>query len=328
MSRLPITIATWDYDRVRPLVDGRVRVEGCDVNYITMPVEECFERAYFHGAFEVAEIGFSPYLIALSRGTPPYVAVPAFLSRMFRHSAVYIRSDRGIAGPADLKGKRVGVPEYQQTAALWTRGALEHEFGVHARDMEWWMERVPSHSHRGAVGFEPPPGVVIRQVPAEKNLGGMIVAGEIDAIVHYIANPNLVDRSRLDLAREPAVRPLFPDPLAEGVRYYQKTGLLPINHGMVLKRSVYDRHPWVVLNLLKAFDRANEIAEQERLAHAQYHIATGLADAERLRTPLVRHGVKANRRVLETAAQYSQEQGLTTRRVKLEELFAPSALEQ
>ena len=133
MSRLPITIATWDYDRVRALVDGRVRVEGCDVNYLTMPVEECFERAFFHGEFDVAEIGFSPYLIALSRGTCPYVAIPAFLSRMFRHSVVYIRTDRGIEGPADLRGKRIGVPEYQMSAVLWFRGYLQDEYGIAAQ---------------------------------------------------------------------------------------------------------------------------------------------------------------------------------------------------
>ena len=121
-----------------------------------------------------------------------------------------------IEKPADLKGKRVGVPEYQQTAALWTRGALEHEFGVRARDMEWWMERVPSHSHRGAVGFEPPPGVTIKQVPAEKSLGSMMLAGEIDATVHYIRRTNLVDRSTADLAAHPEIRPLFADPVAEG----------------------------------------------------------------------------------------------------------------
>ena len=137
MSRLPITIATWDYDRVRALTDGRVQVEGCDVNYITMPVEECFERAYFHGEFEVAEIGFSPYLIALSRGVAPYVAVPAFLSRMFRHSAVYIRTDRAIEGPADLRGKRVGVPEYQMSAVMWFRGYLQDEFGIAAKEINW-----------------------------------------------------------------------------------------------------------------------------------------------------------------------------------------------
>ena len=122
--------------------------------------------------------------------------------------------------------------------------------------------------------------------------------------------------------------PLFADPLAEGVRYYRKTGLLPINHGMVAKRSLVEQHPWIVLNVLKAFERANDIAERERVEHAQYHIATGLIGADALRTQLVKHGVKANRLVLETAAQYSQEQGLTPRRVRLEELFAPSAIEQ
>src|SRR6202011_6317194 len=122
MSRLSITVATWDYDRVRAIFDGRVRVEGCDVNYLTMPVEECFERAFFHGEFEVAEIGFSPYLIALSRGEAPYVAVPAFLSRTFRHSAIYVRNDRDIERPQELRGTRIGVAEYQMAAAMWVRG--------------------------------------------------------------------------------------------------------------------------------------------------------------------------------------------------------------
>src|SRR3954467_3047383 len=135
MGRLPITIATWDYDRVRALTDGRVQVEGCDVNYITMPVEECFERAYFHGEFEVAEIGFSPYLIALSRGVAPYVEEPAFLSRMFRHSGAYSRSERVSEGRADLRGKRWGVPEYQMSAVRWFRGFLQDEFGIASKDI-------------------------------------------------------------------------------------------------------------------------------------------------------------------------------------------------
>jgi len=209
--------------------------------------------------------------------------------------------------------------------------ALQHEFGVAPKDMEFWMERVPTHSHRGAVGFSAPPGVTIRQIPPEKSIGSMMLCGEVDAVIHYIVNANLVDRSTADLWSHPDVKPLFPDPVAEGVRYYGKTGVLPINHGMVIRRELAERHPWAVLNLLKAFDRASEIAERQRLEHAAYHIATGLvaAEAERgLRTPLVRHGVKANRKVLETAAQYSFEQGLTPRRVSLEEVFAPSTLEQ
>jgi 4,5-dihydroxyphthalate decarboxylase len=158
-----------------------------------------------------------------------------------------------------------------------------------------------------------------------------MLSGEIDAVIHYIVNPNLVDRSTADLWNHPDIATLFADPVAEGVRYYRKTGILPINHGMVIKRDIVERHPWAVLNLLKAFERANEIAERERMEHAAYHVATGLIPGEAaagLRTPLVRHGVKANRAVLETAAQYSVEQGLTPRRVGLEEVFAESTLEQ
>src|SRR5262249_6929265 len=158
---------------------------------------------------------------------------PIFTTRRFFHAGILVRRDAGIDKPSDLKGKRVGVPEYQQTAALWTRGVLQHEFGVEPRDMEFWMERVPSHSHRSAAGFNAPPGVIIHQVPAEKNLGGMMLSGELQAVIHYIVDPNLVDRSTADLWSHPEIRPLFPDPLAEGVRYYRKSGIFPINHGMV-----------------------------------------------------------------------------------------------
>ena len=314
--------------RTAPLFDGRVQPDGIELLASEVFPSELFWRQLKFGDFDLAEMSMSTLMMAVAAGDERWLGIPVFTTRKLFHTEILARRAAGIEKPADLKGKRVGVPEYQQTAALWTRGALEHEFGVHARDLEWWMERVPSHSHRGAVGFTPPPGVTIRQVPAEKSLGTMMLAGEIDATVHYIANANLVDRSRVDLWNHPDIRPLFADPVAEGIRYYRKTGLLPINHGMIVKLSLAERHPWIVLNVLKAFERANEIAERERLEHAQYHIATGLVAVDALRTPLVRHGVKANRLVLETAAQYSQEQGLTPRRVRLEELFAPSAMEQ
>jgi len=325
---LVISIGMAANPRTWPIFDGRVKADGIDL--VPSPVfpSELFWRQLKFGDFDVSEMSMSSLMMAVAAGDARWVGIPIFTTRKLFHTEILVRRDSGVEKPADLKGRRVGVPEYQQTAALWTRGALEHEFGVRARDMEWWMERTPTHSHRSAIGFEPPAGVTIHQVPAEKSLGGMIVAGEIDAIVHYISNRNLVDRSRIDLHGHPDVRPLFPDPIAEGVRYWKKTGLLPINHGMVAKREIAEKHPWIVLNLLKAFDEANAIAERERLEHAQYHVATGLASAEPLATPLVRHGVRANRLVLETAAQYSQEQGLTPRRVKLDELFAPSALEQ
>ncbi len=325
---LQLSIGMAENPRTWPIFDGRVKADGIDLLPSEVFPSELFWRQLKFGDFDLAEMSMSTLMMAVAAGDQRFVGIPVFTTRKLFHTEILVRRAAKIEKPADLKGKRVGVPEYQQTAALWTRGALEHEFGVKARDMEWWMERVPSHSHRGAVGFEPPPGVTIKQVPAEKSLGSMMLSGEIDATVHYIRRTNLVDRSTADLAGHPEIRPLFPDPVAEGVRYYRKTGLLPINHGMVLKREIAERHPWVVLNVLKAFERASELAERERLEHARYHIDTGHAFAESLRTPLVKHGVKANRLVLETAAQYSQEQGLTPRRVKLEELFAPSALEQ
>ena len=326
--KLQLSIGMAANPRTAPIFDGRVQPDGIELVASEVFASELFWRQLKFGDFDIAEMSMSTLMMALAAGDERWLGIPVFTTRKLFHTEILVRRAAGIEKPADLKGKRVGVPEYQQSAALWTRGALEHEFGVHARDMEWWMERVPSHSHRGAIGFTPPPGVTIRQVPAEKNLGTMMLAGEIDATVHYLANANLVDRSRIDLWNHPEIRWLFADPLAEGVRYYRKTGLLPINHGMVVKRSLAERHPWIVLNVLKAFVRANDIAERERLEHAQYHIAAGLLAPETVRTQLVKHGVKANRLVLETAAQYSQEQGLTPRRVRLEELFAPSALDQ
>src|SRR5215470_11381563 len=182
MGRLSLTVATWDYDRVRPLVDGRIRFEGCDVNYLTMPVEECFERAYFHGEFEIAEIGFSPYLIALSRGITPYVAVPAFLSRMFRHSAVYIRADRRIAGPADLRGKRVGVPEYQMTAVMWFRGYLQDEHNIAAGDINWVQAGLEIPGRRDKFPLDLPPGFPLVSM-SHLTLTEMLADGRLDEVI-------------------------------------------------------------------------------------------------------------------------------------------------
>ena len=259
------------------------------------------------------------------------VGLPIFTTRRFFHADILVRRNSKIETPSDLKGRRVGVPEYQQTAALWTRGALQHEFGVEPCDMEFWMERTPSHSHRSAVGFETPPGVTIRQIPADKSIGSIMLSGELEAVLHYLGNPNLVDRSTADLWHHPQIKSLFPDLAAEGIRYYRKSGLFPINHGMVIRAEIAQRHPWAILNLLKAFGRANDIADRERMEHAQYHLDAGLLPpeaAQSLRSALVCHGVKANRLVLETVALYSHEQGLTPRRVELEDLFAASTLEQ
>jgi 4,5-dihydroxyphthalate decarboxylase len=242
-----------------------------------------------------------------------------------------VRRDAHIETPLDLKSKRIGVPEYQQTAALWTRGALQHEFGVSPKDIEFWMERLPSHSHGAATGFLPPPGVAIHQIPLEKNIGTMMLSGELEAAIYYLGHPNLVDRSTADLWHHPDIKLLFEDPVAEGIRYYRKTGIFPINHAMVIKREVYEKHPWTVLNLLKAFEQANDIANKQRMEHVAYYFAAGLLPGqvrEGLASSIVQYGVKANRLVLEAAARYSYEQGLTPRLMALEEVFAPNVMEQ
>jgi 4,5-dihydroxyphthalate decarboxylase len=225
----------------------------------------------------------------------------------------------------------MGVPEYQQTAALWTRGYLQHEYGIHARDMEFWMERNDDHSQGALTGFKPPADVKVNYIPNDTSMGEMLVQGKLHGALRYLANTNnLVDRSSIDLYKHPDFKTLYPDPHAEGVRFYQKTGIYPINHGMIVKRDIAEKHPWVILNLFKAFQKANDLAEKARKEAVEYHLETGLLPTEArkaLATPLIRHGIQANRKVLETTAQWSFEQGLTPRLMKLEELFAPSTLE-
>ena len=328
---LQLSIGMASNPRPWPVFDGRVKPEGIDLVPSRIFPSELFWRQLRFADFDVSEMSFSSLIMARSKGDERWTGLPVFTTRKIYHAAILVRRDAGIESPADLKGKRVGVPEYQQTAALWARGALQHEFGVEPRQMQFWMERMPSHSHRGALGFTSPPGVTINQIPPEKSLGGMMLSGELDAALHYIVDPNLVDRSTADLWNHPDIKPLFPDPVAEGIRYYRKTGILPINHGMVIRREIAEKHPWTVLNLLKAFEQANDIANRERVEHAEYHLVTGLLPREAreaLRTPLVRHGIKANRTTLETAAQYSHEQSLTERPVGLDEVFAASAMEE
>ena len=317
--------------RTWPVIDGRARVDGVDLIPSIVAASELFWRQLRFADFDVSEMSISSFMIARSHGDDRWVGLPIFTTKRFFHTELLVRKDARIDRPADLKGKRVGVLEYQQTAALWVRGALEHEFGVRPQDMEFWMERTPSHSHGGATGFVPPPGVTIHQIPVEQNVGTMMLAGALDAALFYHTAPTLVHRSAVDLHGHPEIRTLFPDPYAEGVRYFRKTGIFPINHAMVLRRELAERHPWLVLNLLKAFDRANAIADAERLEHVEYYLAAGLLPPEaghELRLPLLRHGIAANRNVLEAAAQYSHEQGLTPRRMTLPELFAASTLDQ
>jgi 4,5-dihydroxyphthalate decarboxylase len=322
---LQLSIGITNNPRTWPIIDGTVKPDGIDLIPTVLHPSELFWRQLHFAEFAVAEMSCSSFMIALGRGDVRFVGLPIFTTRRFFHSSILVARKAGIDEPADLKGKRVGVPEYQQTAALWARGVLAHEFGVTPADIEFWMERTPEKSHGGATGFTPPPGVVVRQIPADQSIGSMMLAGELDAALHYLSGRNLVDRSRADLASHPDFKYLFADPIAEGIRYYRKTGLFPINHQAVVRRDIFEKEPWVVLNLLKAFTRANDIANAQRLEHVDYHLATGLLSGD-AKTPLLHHGVKANRKVIETIAQYSLEQGLTQRLIKIEELYAPNAL--
>jgi 4,5-dihydroxyphthalate decarboxylase len=258
------------------------------------------------------------------------VALPIYTSRTFFHTNILVRTDRGIAKPEDLRGKRVGVPEYQQTAALWSRGILEHEFGVSARDIEWFMERGPEKSHGGATGFKPPEGVRLNHIPASTNIGEMLANGELDATLLYLSNRNLVDRSTIDLDTVDCVQPLFRDKQLETRRYFAKSGIYPINHTVVIKRELYERHPWLALNLYHAFVAAKHEVEKETAETLQSYFDTGLIDPAGQRALLgdpKAYGMKASRKVIETIAQFVHEQGLTDRRVAVEEVFAPSTLE-
>ncbi len=326
MSRLPITIATWDYDRVRALTDGRVKVEGCDVNYITMPVEECFERAFFHGEFEVAEIGFSPFLISLSRGPTPYVAVPVFLSRMFRHSAVYIRTDRGINGPADLRGKRIGVPEYQMSAVMWFRGYLKDEFGIEPKECSWLQAGLENPGRRDKFPLNLPESfpLVSRN---DVSLSALLDDGELDAVISA-RTPSCYAKGH------PQVRRLFPDYRAAERDYYKKTGIFPIMHALGVRRDIYENNRWLPASLYKAFLKAKRLADAEFAETTALKIGLPWITAEYEATVAAMgpdfwsYGADANYKTLATMARYSYEQGLAIRLVKVEEMFAEGNLSE
>jgi 4,5-dihydroxyphthalate decarboxylase len=320
MSRLPITIATWDYDRVRALTDGRVHIEGCDVNYLTMPVEECFERAYFHGEFDVAEIGFSPYLIALSRGLTPYVAIPVFLSRTFRHSAVYIRTDRGIEAPGDLFGKRIGVPEYQMSAVMWFRGYLQDEHDIAAQDINWVQAGLENAGRRDKFPLNLPPGFPLVTL-GEETLNEMLADGRLDAVMSARRPPCFINGHS-------KVRRLFPDYRSVERDYYLRTRIFPIMHAVGIKRQLLEKHRWLAASVYKAFLQAKRLAEAEFAESAALKIGLPWVTAEFEETGRIMgqdfwpYGVSENYKALSTMARYSYEQGLAVRLLTVEEMFA------
>jgi 4,5-dihydroxyphthalate decarboxylase len=330
MGALQLSLIMGANDRSRPVLDGSIGPDGIDLTCSTAHPSEIFWRQLHFKEFDVSEMSLSSLLMATAHGNRDWIGLPIFTSRRFFHTGVWVRVASGIDEPQDLKGKRVGVPEYQQTAALWSRGVLKHEFGVEPENLDWWMERTEERSHGGATGFQPPAGIRFNRIPADQSIGSMLVEGKLDATLLYLTSNNLVDRSRIELDGNSAFRLLFPDPVAEGQRYYRKTGIFPINHGMVVRRSIYEEHPWVALNLFNAFRQAKEKVTARVRDLVSTHLELGLLgpDArEALDVDPYPYGVKSNQKVLETVAQYSYEQGLTPRLMQMDEIFAPSTLD-
>lgn len=329
MAKLKLTCALSSNPRTQPIHDGHVRAEAIELETTALHPSEMFFRQLKYAEFDVSEMSCSSLSIATSQGPTQWVGIPVFTTRMFFHADILVRTDRGIEKPADLAGKKMGVPEFQQTAALWTRAALRSEFGVDPRSMHWHMERNPDQSHGGATNFTPPAGIDLQYVPKEKNLGQMIMDGELDA-TRWINARNLIDRSVVDPRTSPNVRYLFPDPAAEAKRYFAKTNIYPINHCVVVRRSIVEKYPWVVLNLYSMFEAAKAYSYRSLDTSLEPYFESGLLDAgdkSALRTDLMPYGVKRNRHVLETITRSNFEDGLAGRQVGLDELFSPNTMD-
>jgi 4,5-dihydroxyphthalate decarboxylase len=329
LSSLDLPIALSVNERTKPILQGRVSAQGLRLLPTGVHPSEIFWRQLKYKDFAASEMSMSSLLIATSQGDRTWAAIPVFTTREFYHTRILVRIDSGIETPADLKGKRVGVPEYQQTAAIWSRGILDEEFGVNARDITWHMERTPEVSHGGSTGFKPPAGVTLHRIPTSTNIGEMLINGDLDATLIYLTDKNLVDRSRVDVLSSGKVRRLF-DLNTEGARYFKKTGIYPINHGLVVRRDLLEQHPWIALNLYKAFSEAKELAHAQASGYLGSYLAAGLLGpdaADGLKQDPQPYGFKAARPVLERLTEHLVRQGLTPTRVRLEDVFWPSTLD-
>jgi 4,5-dihydroxyphthalate decarboxylase len=261
-----------------------------------------------------------------------------FPSRSFFQNLLWYHVDSGIREPSDVAGKRWGVPEYQQTAVLWARGILEHDFGVPQLSVDWFMERSEAVSHAGATGFSPPEGIRFQRVPEDDSLSAMLVNRRLDVTLAF-GDPRRGEVSMIDRGAQRAssegdwskVKPLFPDPIAEGTRYFRQHGFIPVNHTYAIRGDVFKRYPWLAFNLYSAFVKA-KAAAMERLAEEMpTSLVWGREYLKQTRAALTEdpfpYGVSANRAMLETLINYSFEQGLTKRKLTVEEMFAPSTLD-
>ena len=329
-TNLTLSLGFSTSPRSEPVLDGTVEPEGIHFVCSRLTPGELFKRQLAHQEFDVSEMSISSLLMITAQGDTNWVAVPIFATRTFFGTQAIARNGAGIDQPEQMKGKRVGVNEYQQTAALWSRGFFQHEYGIKSTDVEWFMERTPENSHLGATGFQPPPGVKLNFIPPATNMGEMMMAGKLDAIQHYFFGSGGLDRSMIDLTKQPEMHRIFPDPQAEAARYYKKTGIFPFNHTVIVRRSIYEEQPWVARNILDAFEKAKALTYARTREATQPWIDTGVVDPATgagLDTDLFPYGLKANRKVIETVMEFSHEQGLTPRVLTPEEVYAPTILD-
>jgi len=322
--RLPLTLACGLYDRTYGLRDGTVPVEGVDLNFLPMMPVETFRRQARHAEFDASEFSLSTFMILHARGDRRFVGVPVYPSRRFRHEHVWVNAGAGIRAPADLKGRRVGVQEFVQTAALWVRGFLHDDHGVGVGDVEWhfggYNEPDPHFTPR--IELTLPAGVRARVIPGDRCLDAMLERGELDAIL-----PALPASFRRG---SPNVRRLFPDFRAAEEDYFRRTRIFPIMHVVVVKRQIYEKAPWVAQALYKAFVQARDLAIRRLTTspplHATLPWLTDHLEATRrvMGDDYWSYGLAENRHVLETAARHASEQGLLATPIeRVDDLFAP-----
>lgn len=326
MAKLHLTLACWDYDRTRALADGRVAVEGVDLNYVNLPVEETFFRMLRYREFDAAELSMSSYVVSLMRDDPAFIAIPVFPSRFFRHSGIFISTATGITEPRDLIGRRVGVPEYQMTAPVWIRGILQDDYDVNPTSMTFMTGGEEQPGREEKLKLDLPEKFVVRPIGPEQTLSRMLAQGEIDALITARAPSTFY-------SAPDKVRRLFENYVEIEQAYFRRTAIFPIMHVVAIRREVYRDNPWVAQSLYKAFVAA------KRITYEDLRITAALKTSLPWQPAAVEEAVKllgedwwsygfaANRQVIETFLRYHHEQGLSHRRLAPEALFAPETLE-
>jgi 4,5-dihydroxyphthalate decarboxylase len=323
---LRLSFGCWDYDRTRSLVDGTVRPDGIELINLTMPVEETFFRMLRYKEFDVAEMSLSSYVMSCFSEERPFVAIPVFPSRFFRHSSIYVNSDAGINSPADLIGKRIGCPEYQMTAPVWIRGILSDEYSVKVNDVTYHTGGEESPNRDEKLPLNVPDHISISSIAPGQTLAKMIESGEIDAL--YTAR-----KPSTYTGPNGKVRRLFEDFMDVEKAYYRKTGIFPIMHTVVIRREVYEANRWVAQSLYKAFCEAQmrtykDLQETAALKAMLPWLAAHVEDARNeMGEDYWSYGLNANRHTIDTFLRYSFEQGLSKRKLEVDEIFAPETFE-